>query len=65
MIRPHPLGLTSHPDWEAARRTRDRLILADRARRYAPAKPAFRPSVVPAVLGAVAAAAGLVGMLIR
>lgn len=63
MTRPHPLGLTSHPEWERVERKRDRLILAERERRYAPAKSNVGPSLVVAVLGALAAAIGLVGML--
>ena len=35
----HPLGLTDHPSWHQVRIERERLYLAERARRYPPVKP--------------------------
>lgn len=37
--RPHPLGLTDHPEWEATQSRWEQLYLAERARLYPPAKP--------------------------
>lgn len=39
MTRPHPLGLTSHPDWDRVEARQHALRVADRKRRIIRHKP--------------------------
>lgn len=69
----HPLGLTSHPEWEAARNRYDELWVAEFITPFPPANdddhddiPAedFRPSVVTFVIAVALVGASMLAMIL-
>ena len=57
--RPHPLGVTSHPEWDDVTTRWRKLNLAERARRDDPEREPSGFHIALAILGCIVIAASL------